>query len=95
MFATALASCSVPEKVEKRIEIKNDILYDKVKACGLGIGVSESLSSHLAYIHTSPALGINLDERIRSHIFAELQDLPKKDRLKFYEDYCKCIRDLH
>ena len=46
MFATALASCSVPEKVEKRIEIKNDILYDKVKACGLGIGVSESLSSH-------------------------------------------------
>ena len=91
MFSTTLTSCSKPSSVEKQIEIKNNMLNDKVKACGMGIGISESLSAHLALIHTSPTLDAKSNELVKTHISAELQDLPKKDRLKFYEDYCKCI----
>jgi len=86
-----LTSCCI-----KTREIKNVNLYDKVKACGGGIGLSESVILRLTNLHTNlpieAKLNLGLQEQIKPLIFSEL---PEKDKLKGYEDYCKCIQKLH
>jgi hypothetical protein len=94
LFAVTLVSCNT-----KKLEIKNRDLSDKVKACGGGIGLSESLSTHLTNIHatvpTDAKLGIGFKEQIELLLLSELSELPEKDRLKAMEDYQQCIQKLH
>jgi hypothetical protein len=94
LFAISLVSCNT-----KKLEIKNPDLSDKVKACGGGIGLSESLNTHLTNVHatvpTDAKLGIGFKEQIELLLLSELSELPEKDRLKAIEDYQQCIQKLH
>ena len=94
LFALTLIGCNT-----KKLEIENTILNDKVKACGGGIGLSESFNTHITNLHVSvPAnarLGVGFKEQIKLLLFSELSALPEKDRLKAIEDYQQCIQKLH
>ena len=93
LFAVALVSCNI-----KKLEIENPDLSDKVKACGGGIGLSESLNANITNLHrdlpTDAKLGIGFQEQIKLLLFSELSELPAKDRLKVIEDYQQCIQKL-
>lgn len=94
LLAVILVSCNT-----KKLEIENPDLSDKVKACGGGIGLSESLNAHITNLHrdlpTDAKLGVGFQEQIKLLLFAELSELPAKDRLKAIEDYQQCIQKLH
>lgn len=94
LLAVILVSCNT-----KKLEIENTDLNDKVKACGGGIGLSESLNAHIANVHrdlpTDAKLGVGFQEQIKLLLFSELSALPEKDRLKAIEDYQQCIQKLH
>jgi len=57
LSALILASCNT-----KKLKIENTDLNDKVKACGGGIGLSESLNAHITNLHkdllTDAKLGV-------------------------------------
>jgi hypothetical protein len=93
LFFTTLAGCNT-----KKLEIENTDLNDKVKACGGGIGLSESLNTHITNLHAAvPAnakLGVGFKEQIELLLLSELSKLPEKDRLKALEDYQRCIQNL-
>ncbi len=93
LFSVTLIGCNT-----KQLEIKNTDLNDKVKACGGGIGLSESLNTHLTNLHvavpTNAKLGVGFNEKIELLLLAELSELPEKDRLKAVEDYHRCIQNL-
>ena len=93
LFSVTLVSCNT-----KKLEIENTDLNDKVKACGGGIGISESLNTHLTNLHTTvppnSKLGVGFKERIKLLLLSELSELPAKDRLKALEDYQRCIQNL-
>lgn len=93
-FAVFLVSCNT-----KKLEIENPDLNDKVKACGGGIGLSESLNAHIMNLHRdlSPDAkpGVGFQEQIKPLLFSELSELPAQDRLKAIEDYQQCIQKLH
>jgi len=94
LFVVILVSCNT-----KKLEIENTDLNDKVKACGGGIGLSESLNAHITNLHrdlpTDAKLGVGFQEQIKLLLFSELSELPVKDRLKAIEDYQQCIQKLH
>lgn len=94
LFALILASCNT-----KKLEIENTDLNDKVKACGGGIGLSESLNAYITNLHrdlpVDAKLGVGFQKQIKLLLFAELSELPAKDRLKAIEDYQQCIQKLH
>lgn len=93
LFSVTLVSCNT-----KKLEIENTDLNDKVKACGGGIGISESLNTHLTNLHTTVPTNAKLDvgfkERIKLLLLSELSELSAKDRLKALEDYQRCIQNL-
>jgi hypothetical protein len=93
LFPITLIGCNT-----KKLEIENTDLNDKVKACGGGIGLSESLNTHLTNLHaavpTNTKLGVGFNERIELLLLSELAELPEKDRLKALEDYQRCIQNL-
>jgi hypothetical protein len=93
LFSITLIGCNT-----KKLEIKNSDLNDKVKACGGGIGLSESLNTHITNLHTTvppnSKLGVGFKERIKLLLLSELSELPAKDRLKALEDYQRCIQNL-
>ena len=93
LFSVILVGCNT-----KKLEIENTDLNDKVKACGGGIGISESLNTHLTNIHTTvptnAKLGVGFKEQIKLLLLSELSALPEKDRLKAIEDYHGCIQNL-
>jgi hypothetical protein len=93
LFSVTLVGCNT-----KQLEIKNTDLNDKVKACGGGIGLSESLNTHITNLHRSipvnAKLGVEFNEQIELLLLSELSELPKKDRLKALEDYQRCIQNL-
>lgn len=93
LFSVTLVGCNT-----KQLEIKNTDLNDKVKACGGGIGLSESLNTHLTNLHRSvpvnAKLGVGFNEKVELLLLSELSELPKKDRLKALEDYQRCIQNL-
>jgi len=93
LFSVTLVGCNT-----KKLEIENTDLNDKVKACGGGIGLSESLNTHLTNLHanvpTNAKLGIGFNEKIELLLLSELAELPKKDRLKALEDYQRCIQNI-
>jgi len=63
LFSVTLVGCNT-----KKLEIENTDLNDKVKACGGGIGLSESLNTHLTNLHaavpTNAKLGVGFNEQI-------------------------------
>jgi hypothetical protein len=93
LFSVTLVGCNT-----KKLEIENTDLNDKVKACGGGIGISESLNTHLTNLHanvpTNAKLGVGFNEKIELLLLSELAELPEKDRLKALEDYQRCIQNL-
>ena len=93
LFSVTLVGCNT-----KKLEIENTDLNDKVKACGGGIGLSESLNTHLTNLHRSvpvnAKLGVGFNEKVELLLLSELSELPKKDRLKALEDYQRCIQNL-
>jgi hypothetical protein len=93
LFSITLIGCNT-----KQLEIKNSDLNDKVKACGGGIGLSESLNTHLTNLHrsipTNAKLGVKFNEQVELLLLSELSELPEKDRLKALEDYQRCIQNL-
>ena len=93
LFSVILVGCNT-----KKLEIENTDLNDKVKACGGGIGISESLNTHLTNLHTTvptnAKLGVGFKEQIKLLLLSELSELPEKDRLKAIEDYHGCIQNL-
>ena len=93
LFPITLIGCNT-----KQLEIKNSDLNDKVKACGGGIGLSESLNTHITNLHaavpTNAKLGVGFNEQIKLLLLSELSELPEKDRLKALEDYQRCIQNL-
>jgi hypothetical protein len=93
LFSVTLVGCNT-----KKLEIENTDLNDKVKACGGGIGLSESLNTHLTNLHaavpTNAKLGVGFNEQIELLLLSELSELPEKDRLKALEDYQRCIQNL-
>jgi hypothetical protein len=93
LFSVTLVGCNI-----KKLEIENTDLNDKVKACGGGIGISESLNTHLTNLHTTVPTNAKLDvgfkEQIKLLLLSELSELPAKDRLKALEDYQRCIQNL-
>lgn len=93
LFSVTLVGCNI-----KKLEIENTDLNDKVKACGGGIGISESLNTHLTNLHTTVPTNAKLDvgfkEQIKLLLLSELSELPAKDRLKALEDYHGCIQNL-
>ena len=90
LFSITLVSCNT-----KKLEIENTDLNDKVKACGGGIGISESLNTHLTNLHTTvppnSKLGVGFKEQIKLLLLSELS---AKDRLKALEGYQRCIQNL-
>ena len=93
LFSVTLVGCNT-----KKLEIENTDLNDKVKACGGGIGISESLNTHLTNLHTTvptnAKLCVGFKEQIKLLLLSELSELPAKDRLKALEDYQRCIQNL-
>ena len=93
LFSVTLVGCNT-----KKLEIENTDLNDKVKACGGGIGLSESLNTHITNLHRSipvnAKLGVGFNEKIELLLLSELAELPEKDRLKAIEDYHGCIENL-
>ena len=93
LFSITLIGCNT-----KKLEMENTDLNDKVKACGGGIGLSESLNTHLTNLHaavpTNAKLGVGFNEQIELLLLSELSELPEKDRLKALEDYQRCIQNL-
>ena len=93
LFPITLIGCNT-----KQLEIKNSDLNDKVKACGGGIGLSESLNTHITNLHAAvPAnakLSVGFNEQVKLLLLSELSELPEKDRLKALEDYQRCIQNL-
>jgi hypothetical protein len=93
LFSVNLVGCNT-----KKLEIENTDLNDKVKACGGGIGISESLNTHLTDLHrnvpTNAKLDVGFKEQIKLLLLSELSELPEKDRLKALEDYQRCIQNL-
>ena len=93
LFPITLIGCNT-----KQLEIKNSDLNDKVKACGGGIGLSESLNTHITNLHaavpTNAKLGVGFKEQIKLLLLSELSELPAEDRLKALEDYQRCIQNI-
>jgi hypothetical protein len=93
LFSITLIGCNT-----KKLEIENTDLNDKVKACGGGIGLSESLNTHITNLHaavpTNAKLGVGFNEQIEILLISELSELPAEDRLKALEDYQRCIQNI-
>jgi hypothetical protein len=77
LFSVTLVGCNI-----KKLEIENTDLNDKVKACGGGIGISESLNTHLTDLHrnvpTNAKLDVGFKEQIKLLLLSELSELPEK-----------------
>lgn len=70
--------------------IKNDVLRERVIACGAGFSdetVADLHASYLAHAFNGQ-LGGQFKDQARAMIFSEIAP---QDRLKAYEDYIKCI----
>lgn len=70
--------------------ITNDVLRERVIACGAGFSDETIGSLDASYgAHTlNGALNGQFKDQARAIIFSEI---PPQDRLKAYEDYIKCI----
>lgn len=75
--------------------VKNQTLKDKMLACSASLGenISLSLGEHIDKSLVDGKISSSFDDEVLS-IFSNINDFPKEDRLKLYEDYIACIKTL-